>query len=53
MSTSLRIVIVSDTHGELDDRIAREARLNAIVKTEAQVCAVAKKSLKSREIRWS
>jgi putative phosphoesterase len=25
MSPSLRVVIVSDTHGELDDRIAREA----------------------------
>ena len=31
MSTSLRIVIVSDTHGELDDRIAREAMGSDIV----------------------
>lgn len=31
MSSSLRVVIVSDTHGELDDRIARQAMASDVV----------------------
>lgn len=31
MTSSLRVVIVSDTHGELDDRIAREATSSDVV----------------------
>ncbi|MDX1433023.1 MAG: metallophosphoesterase family protein [Gammaproteobacteria bacterium] len=31
MSSSLRVVILSDTHGELDDRIAREAAASDVV----------------------
>lgn len=31
MSSSLRVVIVSDTHGELDERIAREATASDMV----------------------